>query len=174
MSQGVTRARLLAVARELQGQPYAHQGRLERLYAPGKANTEEVVNVDFTLRGPGVDCIGSMLYVGRYTGLSSFEKLGYSAEPDGEEFGRLLREEMDELPEVAATSTPWPWGVRPGDLLAHDYGGGIQHVSMVTNYNGWRWTCLHATRTNGCHESGLELVYSKAIVGAFRARGLAD
>lgn len=72
----------------------------------------------------GLDCGGLILCVGYDLGITSLQVIGYSNAPDGETFERHLRDECDEV--IPKQS------VRLGDILAFDYGKGVQHTAFVS------------------------------------------
>ncbi len=111
----VTAQMVINEARSWLGIPYAAQGRT---------------------RAIGVDCGGLLLVVGRALGLTELEELGYANSPDGKRFEQLLEENSDRIePKEAA---------RPSDILAVDYGLGIQHTMFVTQLDPL--TVIHAKR----------------------------
>ena len=146
----VTREEVIETARMLLGVRYRHQGRVH-------------VGESGALCGPGVDCAGMLLFVGTSLRLTDLVVLGYSPEPEGERFERLLDENADRLERSDHA--------RPGDILAFDFGKGIQHVGIVTGRTS-HWRCIHATRKRGVHESALEFEYARAKKTAYRIRGV--
>lgn len=157
----ITRTELIEAARKYVGVPYAHQGR-----------SAEV----------GLDCGGLLLLMGRDTGISSLEHLGYATRPDGETFERLLDEELDRLPVVEGARKPNLWNAQPGDILAFDWGEGIYHCALITGWS-WRFTVIHAIQETGSNrrkgmrkgavvEAPLDFKMSSQIVRAYRVRGL--
>src|SRR4051794_32094668 len=114
----VTRQQLIDHARTYLGVPYRSQGRDRS----------------------GLDCGGLLLVVGKDLGLTELEHLGYSQNPDGETFQRLLEENCDPVE---------PWNEpKPADILAIDFGEGIQHTAFVTALEP-RLTVIHAKRPIG-------------------------
>lgn len=72
----------------------------------------------------GLDCGGLCLVVARELDITDLEFLGYANSPDGATFERLLDEHLDRIePKESA---------RCADILAFDYGDGIQHTAFVT------------------------------------------
>lgn len=152
-----TRAEIVAAAESLLGAPYAHQGR-----------TREI----------GFDCAGTLIEVGHVTHVSIFEFLGYSSEPDGATFERLLDENLVRLPEV--------YDAKLADVLAFDFGKGIQHcaivVEMIAHRFDWRrFTVVHALRPRGQDKKSLGVVrgplmpvYSRALKTAYQIPGILD
>jgi hypothetical protein len=151
----VTAAILIAEARKWLGTSYRNQGR-DR---------------------DGVDCGGLLLVIGRELGLTELEHLGYSNNPDGETFERLLNENCDPVRD-------WRHP-QPGDILAHDFGEGIQHTSIVTETEP-RLKVIHAKRPigrarertaagmRGVIEQYLHGRDERAWVKTYRIRGLID
>jgi hypothetical protein len=140
-----TRADIAAAALSLVGRPYQAQGRA----------SESV---------PGLDCGGVLIVIGQQTGISAFEFLGYSAEPDGVTFGRLLDEHLDRLPEVHEA--------RLADVLAVDFGQGIQHTMMVvavheTRRDSHHYAVVHATRKHGVNRGPIPMLYYKSLARAY-------
>lgn len=99
----ITGAQIVAAAREFLGLPYRTQGRDEF----------------------GTDCGGLLLLVGRKLDITDLEVLGYANNPDGKTFKELLDMVLREI-------TPKE-NVQIGDVLAMDYGSGIQHTGYVTD-----------------------------------------
>lgn len=131
----VTPRQLIDQARSYLGTPYRNQGR-DRM---------------------GLDCGGLLLVVGRDLGLTELEHLGYSNSPDGETFERLLEENTDRLERKE--------DARPGDILAMDYGDGIQHTAIVTETEP-RLKVIHAKRPIGRARAG--------TTGAAGSRGVIE
>ena len=136
----VTVERFLQRARSYTGTPYQTQGRSRA----------------------GVDCGGYLLVLGWDLDLTDLQVLGYSNQPDGETFERLLHAA---LVEVSKSET------RPGDILACDYGKGIQHTAVVTAVEP-RLTVIHAKRQHGVTEHGLHGRDRRGWVKTFRMRHL--
>lgn len=149
----VTRAQLIEQARSYLGTPYRNQGR-DR---------------------DGLDCGGLLLVIGRDLGLTELEHLGYSNSPDGETFERLLNENCDPVED-------WRHP-QPGDVLAHNYGDGVQHTSIVTEIDP-RLKVIHAKRpigrarggagSRGVIEQYLHGYDLRGWVKTFRIRGLSN
>jgi cell wall-associated NlpC family hydrolase len=153
----ITHEDVVASARRLLYYPYGHQGRVKI--------------IDGQLVGTRVDCAGELIFVAHDTGVSAFDVLGYSPDPDGESFERMLEEHLVRLDDV--------FSARPGDVLAFDYGEGVQHVALVTQVNearrDWRrYTIIHATRRHGVHEALLGWELKKALYAAYRIPELCD
>jgi len=153
-----TRLEIVAAAESLLGARYAHQGRSMEI---------------------GFDCAGTLIEVGHKTAVTAFEFLGYSSEPDGETFERLLDENLERLPEI--------YDARLADVLAFDFGKGIQHcaivVSVIEHRFDWRrFTVVHALRPRasnrpdgyGVVRGPLMPVYSKALKVAYQIPGIID
>jgi cell wall-associated NlpC family hydrolase len=138
----VTRQQLIATARTYLGLPYRTQGR-DRL---------------------GVDCGGLFLVIGRELGLTELEWLGYANSPDGATFERLLNENCDP---VMPFDQP-----QVGDILAADYGEGVQHTMMATELLP-RLKVIHAKRQHGVIE---QYIHGRDLRGwskTYRIRGVA-
>lgn len=117
----VTPEQLIAEARTWLGTPYSSQGRT---------------------RENGLDCGGLLIVVGRALGLTELEELGYSNSPNGERFEQLLDENCIRIePKEAA---------KVGDILAIDYGEGVQHTAFVTRLDPL--TVIHAKRPHGASQ----------------------
>lgn len=140
----LTRAEVIAVARrEFLGVRYAPQGR-----------TREI----------GYDCGGFLTVLGQVIGATDFDVLGYSPNPNGEDFERVLNEHLDPIPD-------WK-DAKLADILACDFGDGIQHVMLVVGIHPTRrdwqqFRVMHATIKNGVNESPIPLLYYSAITQAF-------
>jgi cell wall-associated NlpC family hydrolase len=122
----LTGADIITAARAYLNVRYAHQGRS---------------------RVEGLDCVGLLIVVGHDLGVTDFEFLDYSNEPDGETMERLL---ADNMIEVVA-----PLVMQVGDVLAVDYTTadderegkrrGLQHTAIVTRLEP-RIEVIHAVR----------------------------
>jgi cell wall-associated NlpC family hydrolase len=150
----VTRLDVVRSLEKILGQPYAHQGRLQE--------------VGGRITGPGTDCCGTLLFAGHDLGVTSFEMLGYAADPDGS-FEQILESQLIRLPHFRDAQV--------GDVLAHDFGEGIQHCSVVVSVHPTRrdwqqFKVIHATRSNGVHRGVFELKYYKALVRAYHIPGV--
>lgn len=144
----VTRQQIIDAARSFVGQPYAHQGRGGDV---------------------GLDCVGLVIKVGHATGHSSFDFLAYSQEPDGETMEALLDEQMDKL--TSANDA------QPGDVVAMDFGEGIQHVGILLEKDprGFKYSYIaHALRDHGVREGRPFGKYLKGITAAYEFRGVID
>jgi cell wall-associated NlpC family hydrolase len=111
----------------------------------------------------GLDCGGLILVVGRELGISSLEFLGYSNNPDGETFERLLCQELNEV-------TPKE-KVQIGDIIACDYGDGIQHTAFVTDKDP-KLKIIHAKRAHGVVEQFIHGRDLRAWVKTYRVKGV--
>jgi len=126
----------------------------------------------------GFDCAGTLITVGHLTGLSAFDFFGYSSEPDGETFERLLDENLERLPGI--------YEAKLGDVLAFDFGKGIQHCAIVVEilahrFDWRRFTVVHALRPRdegrkslGVVRGPLMPVYSRALKSAYQIPGIID
>lgn len=146
---------IIEAARALLGVPYRTQGRDRH----------------------GTDCGGLLLMVGRALGITDLEVLGYANNPDGKTFGELLEMVLEPVrPKEAA---------RMGDILAMDYGAGIQHTGFVTEIcedsdkeSGVRIKIIHAkrprdgfgSRDRGVIEQYLHGYDERAWVETYRVR----
>jgi len=149
-----TRVEIITAARSMVGRPYQAQGR-------------------GTVAVPGFDCAGVMIKTGHLTNVTAFDILGYSSEPDGETFERLL-DESDALVKLESF-----WGAQVADILACDFGKGVQHVAIVSSIlehrRDWRrFTVIHATRAHGVNEAPLPMLYYKALKSAYQIKGIVD
>jgi cell wall-associated NlpC family hydrolase len=167
--ESITRAEIVAAARSLLGARYAAQGRLREI---------------------GFDCAGAMIKVGHITGITAFDILGYASEPsrvpgahngkiifadepDGRTFERLL----DESPLLI--KLPSFWDAQIADVLACDFGEGVQHVAIVAEilpkrFDWRRFTVIHATRKHGLNESPLPTEYYRALKSAYKIKAVID
>lgn len=114
----VTPEQLIAEARKWLGVGYASQGRKREI---------------------GLDCGGLILVVGRALGLTELEELGYANSPNGERFEQLLDDNADRVEPKE--------NIQIADILAIDYGDGIQHTAFVTKLDPL--TVIHAKRPHG-------------------------
>ena len=87
----------------------------------------------------GMDCGGLLLACGRDLGYTDLEVLGYATAPDGQSFEALLGSCLTEVDRDAATI---------GDIVACDYGDGIQHTAIVVATEP-KLTVIHAKRPRG-------------------------
>lgn len=114
----------------------------------------------------GIDCGGLIILVCRALGVTDVEHLGYSNSPDGIIFEKLLQADLEEI-------TPKS-NVQLGDIVACDYGDGIQHtaiVSVIDSIND-RITIIHAKRDKGVVESYLHGRHLRAWTKTFRIKGI--
>lgn len=115
-----------------------------------------------------MDCGGLILAAGRDIAYTDLEVLGYSNRPNGKTYEWLLD---NALTEVSKDET------RPGDVIADDFGDGIQHIGIVTAMEP-RLTVIHATRKEngkGCvTEQYLYGKYMRFWVKTYRLRHLCD
>ncbi len=147
----VTAQQVIDEARKWLGVPYSNQGRTMS----------------------GTDCGGLLLMVGKALGLTELEHLGYSNAPDGETFERLLEENC-----IPAKPYNKP---QIGNILAMDYGEGIQHTAFVTALEP-RLTVIHAKRPmgdgrakgRGVIEHYLHGYDLRAWVKTYRIKGVID
>lgn len=146
----ITRAALVAVVMSKIGAPYAEQGRRREI---------------------GFDCIGLMTSTGIETGIHSFDPLGYSNQPDGQEFERLLDKNLERLGDWKGLE------LLPADLLAIDQGKGIQHVVMITGRtkDGRFYMVVDTTRRHGVAHFPFRHPITKAKrIIAYRVPGLIE
>lgn len=130
-------------ARSYVGTPYASQGRSRN----------------------GTDCGGLLLMVGRELHLTDLEVLGYSQNPDGKTFDSLLN--------MVLVKRKNRNNVQPGDIIACDYGEGIQHTAIVVRRDSeTRILVIHAKRKGGVCEQYLHGVDYRGWVGTYRLRHL--
>lgn len=99
----ITRAQILAAARETLGTPFRHQGRLV---------------------GVGLDCAGVACYVAERLGLRYDAPLDYPREP----YRGQLRGTLDAQPCLTPTRDP-----QPGDVLLMRFAREPQHVGIMTD-----------------------------------------
>ena len=100
----------------------------------------------------GLDCFGLGLVVGWKLGITALEQLGYSSFPDGVMAERLLRQECTEKPKE---------DTRPGDIIAVDYGSGVQHIAFVTSLDPL--SVIHAKRPKSGIQKGRGVVEHRLI-----------
>lgn len=125
-------------------------------------------------RPVGLDCGQFPLLVGRDLGITSLEFLGYADSPDGRTYERLLDENLIRLPEIEGAQKPNLWNARPADILAFDFGDGTQHISIISNWDGRRFTVIHAVRNFGVVESALPFQYVQALKQAYKVPNIID
>lgn len=130
---------IIASARRYIGVPYRPQGRSRM----------------------GTDCGGLLLMIGKDTKLTDLEVLGYSQNPDGETFEALLKMTLVKLRNKEK--------VQPADIIACDYGRGIQHTAIVVEQTtSERVTVIHAKRNVGVTEQILHGYDRRAWVATYR------
>ncbi len=139
----VTQTQFIEQARKYLGVKYLNQGR--------------------TLSG--TDCGGLLLMVGRELGLTDLEFLSYANSPDGETFERLLKDNCERVTPFRKPSL--------GDILACDFGEGIQHTAIVSVLEP-RLTVIHARRDHGVVEQYLHGRYERGWVKTYRLSGVID
>lgn len=149
----VTREKIVKCARSYIGVKYGFQG---------------------CSRLTGMDCGQFPLQVGRDLNITALEFLGYADNPDGETYERLLDENLIRLPELEGATKPNPWNAGPGDILSFDLGEGVQHMSIITNWDGRRFTVVHSLRNYGVIEAPLFGAYIHAKKQAYRVQGVVD
>ncbi|MEW5708785.1 MAG: peptidase P60 [Pseudomonadota bacterium] len=98
----VTRADIVAKAREYLGTPFHHQGRV---------------------KGVGVDCAGLVICVARDLGLTDFDTIDYGRHADGARMRALLEAHLERVPFSEA---------RPGDVLYLWFVKEGQHLAFLT------------------------------------------
>lgn len=105
----VTKADVVAAARDWIGTPYIHQHRM---------------------KGHGVDCVGLVIGVARELGLVApdFDVTGYPASPDGKSLLELCDKFMRRLPALDL--------LEPGHVLVYQFHAklGPQHMGIVGDY----------------------------------------
>lgn len=151
-----TREDLVAIARTYIGIRYSHQGRS---------------------RIAGLDCGGFLLIIGRETGLSDLEELGYASYPKDGRFEMLLAQNADPLPFTSAYPHSFVDGqLSVADLLAFDYGKGVQHVGIVTRWDGRRYWVVDALSPYGVTEHPVAYPFTKpgTTLTAYGVRGLSN
>lgn len=132
-----TRADVIAEARQWLGVRWHHQGRSRA----------------------GVDCVGLAIKVAHALGLSSFDVIDYSRQPDPVMMRALLAEHMDAIP-VA--------GALPGDLVLMRFEIAPQHVAFLSDIG-----IIHAyAQARKVVEHRLDSQWQSRIVGAYRYKGL--
>jgi cell wall-associated NlpC family hydrolase len=140
-----TREQFVSTARTFVGQPYVSQGKGFK----------------------GTDCGWLLLAVGHRLGYTDLEVTGYKNSPDGETYEALLAGSLDEvIPK---------WDVRKGDIIACDYGQGIQHVAIfVQRDSPTRLLVIHAKRIHGVVEQYLHGRDYRAWAKTFRLRNFKE
>ncbi len=113
----------------------------------------------------GTDCGGLLLLCGRELGITDLEVLSYSNEPDGETFDKLLALSLNEV-------TPKE-DLQAGDIIACDYGQGIQHTAIVVEFHSIkRIEVIHAIRRSGVSQHTLHGRHLRAWVKTYRLKHL--
>lgn len=154
-----TREELIAWFRSKVKAPYAPQGRSMQVgYDCGSLFVDAGITFD----------LADLTETGK---LFEVLKRGYAQSPDGESYEAALAEQLDLLP-VVLDEKPNLWNAEPGDVLAFDFGKGIQHIALVTKWNGRRFTVIHAIREFGVVEGPLPFEYVRALRAAYRIRGV--
>lgn len=111
----------------------------------------------------GMDCGGLLLACGNDLDYTDLQVLGYSNSPDGESFERLLAESLTEISKEATDV---------GDVVACDFGKGIQHTAIVTALEYDQVKVIHATRRHNVCEQYLYGPYLKCWVKTYRLKHL--
>lgn len=140
----ITAEDFIKTARQYSGTPYRHQGRSRA----------------------GTDCGGLLLMVGRDLKVTTLEVLGYSPNPDGATFERLLNKMLTKVRRKES--------VKPGDIIACDYGEGIQHTAIVIRKESpERILVIHAKMQHGVTEHYLHGRDRRGWKATYRLRNLA-
>lgn len=117
-------------------------------------------------KNSGLDCGWLLISVGHDLGVTDIEVTGYSDCPDGETFEELLDMVLSRVEDKD--------DVQPGDILACDYGEGIQHVAIVVERQSENQILvIHATRKSGVAEQFLTGRHRRAWVRTYRLKNLA-
>lgn len=111
----------------------------------------------------GVDCGGLLLVVCWDTGYTSLEVRGYATRPNGEDFEGFLESEGKEIDKSKT---------RAGDVVAFDYGQGIQHIALVTEVVDSRPRILHAKPNVGVIEQVMHGHELRSWVKSYRLKHL--
>ncbi len=121
----LTAQQVISAARQYVGLKYRTQGR------------------DVVGESAGLDCGGLLVVVCKELSITDSDLSGYSNSPDGATFEKLLQTDLDEV-------TPKE-DVRLADILAMNYGEGVQHIAIVSaiNKEANRYTVIHAKRPRG-------------------------
>lgn len=113
----------------------------------------------------GTDCGGLLLMIGQALELTDLIVLGYSQSPDGETFERLL--------DLVLVRVADKYDVRPADIIACDYGEGIQHTALVVRKDEPdKVMVIHAKRSHGVSEQYLHGYDKRAWKATYRFRHL--
>lgn len=119
---------IVAYARTLKGTPFKHQGRTP---------------------GVGLDCIGSLVAVGRHFDICDYDVKAYSSQPDG----FSLIEELDKClvaPYMGRREDdPGPWGVSDVLVFWYNHRSKPRHVAIVTPGFSTEFGILHTYYNSG-------------------------
>ncbi len=109
---------------------------------------KKYLNLPFASQGRdmnGLDCGGLLLVTWKDLGLVDLEVLGYNGAPEAADFAKLLKANLREVKKDT---------VKIGDVVAVDYGTGIQHTAIVSALEP-RLTVIHAKSHQGVTEQYL-------------------
>lgn len=142
----VTRAQIVAEARTWIGTPWRHQGRL---------------------KGVGVDCIGLLACIAKDLGIFHYDVTGYSRQPNPKELVRHIEAAgMLRIPKEKAL---------PADAALIDFGGGPQHLAILSDYKFGGLAFIHALSKVGyVAEHRLPSGWLRGIWRLYRFPGIED
>jgi cell wall-associated NlpC family hydrolase len=99
----------------------------------------------------GMDCGGLVLALWVDLGYADLTVEGYSNRPDGGKYEWLLDSCMAEIPKEET---------RAGDVVACDFGDGIQHIAIVTSTDP-KIEVIHASRNGASGQVVEQYLYGK-------------
>lgn len=148
-ADGVTRAQIVATAREWIGTPYQHQQRL---------------------KGLAVDCVGLPMGIARELGLISqrFDIQGYARTPDGHTLMHLAATHMRRVPLDAP--------LQPGMVIVCAVDLEPSHFGVLADYQHGGLSIIHANaRAHPPRVIETRLMFSRGLrfVAAFDLPGVA-
>ena len=138
MNKLTIREKIIAEARTWIDTPFHHQGRL---------------------KGVGADCVGIIIGTGINLGLTDFNTVGYSRQPDGLAMRATLNEQM-----IQVTFDE----VKYGDVLLFAFDQDPQHVGFFTDIG-----LLHSyAQVKKCIEVSLDEAWFRRIRGVYKFKGV--
>jgi cell wall-associated NlpC family hydrolase len=140
-------ADIVAIAREVIGSPYGHQGRVG---------------------GIALDCAGVPVYVAQRLGMPFDDVTGYGRQPNPDEMRAILEKN---LARVAKANK------QPGDVVWLKIGANPQHLGVLGDYPLGGLSLIHSTNGSGLNrvvEHRLDDAWCSRIVAVWRFPQVAE
>lgn len=143
----VSRANIIAVARETVGTPWRHQGR--------------------TLRG--IDCVGVIVYTGRNTNSFDYDWTEYRRKS---QYPEIFKQFSD--PDKVGATVIGKNEARPGDIILLKDKVYPCHCGIIGVRADGTWTLINARYLDKVYEERMTEVHKFSTMGAFRFPGVVD